>query len=142
MLSAMSRDEILTIKDLTIEAVTVLEWGGKTVYIRSLSAEERDDFEGSILVEKKTRNSKGRVVVNRTVSHKQVRAKLVAIAACVGPDDPGSLFAASDIPMLATKNGAALDRLYDVAARLAGISENDVDELIKKSEGTGDTDGN
>ena len=45
---------------------------------------------------------------------------------------PGSLvFHDGDIDALAGKSGAALDRLYEVAARLSGIGDQDVEELTK-----------
>jgi hypothetical protein len=128
-----TREDILNDNDMVIEAVVVPEWKNRTIYVRSLSAGERDSFEDSIMKERRTRGKNGRVTTERVVDPKRIRAKLAVIACCNGDDDPTPFFKPSDVEALAKKNGAALDRIYDVAARLAGITDADVDELVKKS---------
>ena len=118
----LSRDQILEASDADFEDVAVPEWGG-TVRVRSLSGTERDQFESSLLVKRGKQ---------RDVSLVNARAKLVALV-CV--DDMGNrLFTDSDVVALGKKNAAALSRVYDVATRLSGLSDEDVDELEGNSE--------
>lgn len=115
----LSREDILKISDIKTELVEVPEWGG-SVYVRGLTGTQRDLFEESILEQngKKTR-----------VKMKNARAKLVSLSAV---DEDGKLvFSQTDIEMLGAKNAAALDRIYEVASRLSGISDEDMDELVK-----------
>lgn len=115
----LSRDDILNADDLKSEAVKVPEWNG-TVYIRTMTGEERDRFEASLVrmdgvkFEDITRN---------------LRARLVCLTAV---DKEGkSLFTLDDIEAVGGKNSKALDRLYDVAERINGLTDKDVEDLEK-----------
>lgn len=113
-----SRDAILAADDLAIEFCPTPEWPCD-VYVKSLSGSERDAWEGSLLV----KNGKGK----REVSYLDIRAKLVAKTAC---DEKGNLlFKSSDVMALGKKNSAALSRVFDMARRLSGLTEDDVKEL-------------
>jgi hypothetical protein len=131
--ATVTREDILNENDMIIESVVVPEWKGRTIFVRSLSGGERDSFEDSIMKERRVRGKNGRATTERVVDPKRIRAKLAVLACCNGPDDATPFFKATDVEALAKKNGAALDRIYDVAARLAGITDADVDELVKKS---------
>lgn len=120
-LRLLTRDEILAATDRQMELVEVPEWGG-AVYIRSLTADERDEFEESLLEQNK-RTKK------QDVRLRQARAKLVSRAAC---DDKGvRLFSERDVVALGAKNAAAMDRLFDKASELSGIREADLEELVE-----------
>ena len=58
-----------------------------------------------------------------------MRAGLCAL--CIVDEDGKRLFAQTDIEVLGAKNAGAIDKLFDVAARLSGISEDDVDDLAE-----------
>jgi hypothetical protein len=111
---------------LTTEVVEVPEWGG-SVNVRTLTGTERDEFEQSFVQQ----DGKSRNLRN-------FRAKLCARA--MVDDDGEPMFTAKDVDALGKKNGRALDRVFDVAQQLAGLSEKDVDELVKNSE-SGQSDG-
>jgi len=116
----LSKEQILSAKDLTTETVNVPEWGGE-VTVRSMTGTERDSFEQSILEGKKT---------NMT----NIRAKLCAR---VMVDEQGNrLFTDREIDSLGGKSASALDRVFEVAQRLNGMSSKDIKELEKNS-GTG-----
>lgn len=111
--------------DIIVEEVTVPEWKDKAgnprkLYVRSLTGEERDYFEEQSLVRK------GK---SRETSLKNMRARLVVLAVCYGPDNHEPIFVQADVQWLTKKNGKALDRLFDVAARLSGITDKDIEEL-------------
>jgi hypothetical protein len=119
----LTRDQIRAVDDqLIIEFVEVPEWGG-TIGVRGISGKERDAYESSML---KGQGRKQRVVTDN------VRAKLVTLAACDAQGHP--IFDPKDADWLGSKSAAALHRVYSVAARLARITDEDLDELVKNSE--------
>lgn len=129
-MEALTAEQILGKEDLPTEWVPVKEWGGK-VLVRALSGTERDRFEASIV---KTRGNK------REANTENIRAKLAQLT-IVDPSDQSpdvskrrSLFVPKQIEALGRKSAAALDRVYDVAARLSGLTNKDVEELAGNSE--------
>lgn len=121
--------DILDAEDFTYTIVEVPEWAGSVV-VRSGSGTERDAFEASLVT------FKGKQRITNT---NNIRAKLCRLA-IVDPADPElrkSLFDDRQIMALGRKSAAALDRVYDAAARLWGLSNDDVEELAKNSEGAG-----
>ena len=124
----LTKDAILTANDLVTEDVEVPEWGG-AVRVRSISGAERDAFEQAIV----TRKGK-----NVTTNMANIRAKMVALSLV---DESGQrLFSDSDVVALGRKSAAALDRVFSVAQRLAGLTDTDVDELAENLE-TGQNEG-
>lgn len=121
----LSRDAILQANDLPREKVHVPEWGGY-VFVRALTGRERDTFE----TESVRYQPKGQSEPNFDALQ-QTRARLCARAMC---DEQGNrLLSDADVEALGTKSAAALDRVYEVAARLSGISAKDLEELEKNS---------
>lgn len=121
----LTRDDILAAKDLKHEDVEVPEWGG-TVRVRGLKGVERDEFESSIVVA----NDDG----TTRVESKAMRARLVSLTV-VGETDV-RLFTSEDVVALGQKSAAALERVFDVAMKLAGMSKDEVEKMGKDSETT------
>jgi len=118
----LSRDEILKVQDLKTEEVQVPEWGG-SVLVRAMTGTERDNYEQTIVVQK------GK---DTRVNMRNARAKLVALSVV---DEQGRrLFSDADISALGNKSAAALQRVFDVATRLSGISDQDIKELTDELE--------
>lgn len=116
----LSRDDILKAEDNGTEEVEVPEWGG-TVLVRGMTGRERDEFETSMM----ERGRGGRMVPNPA----NTRAKVVA--RCVVDDEGKRLFTAADVAALGDKGGAAIDRVFEVAARLSGMTEADREEAAQ-----------
>jgi len=117
MTNILTRGAIQQAQDLQQEIVPVPEWGGDVI-VRGLTGAERDAFEGDII----TQNGK-----NMSLNTANMRAKLAARSVI---DEQGKrLFSDDDIQMLGTKSAVALQRIFDVAQRLSGMSEKDVQEL-------------
>lgn len=114
----LTREAILSKKKLRAELVEVPEWQG-SVYVRELTAAERDLWEGA-LVELKGKTAK--------VTFDNARASLGA--ATIVDAEGKKLFTIQDVEALGQLSGAALNRVYEVAARLSGITEEDVEELV------------
>ena len=126
----LTSDDVANADDLNFEDVMVPEWAkGKRAKLRvkSLTGTERDRFESSIL----TADGKG----NRVVTTEQMRAKLVVMAVVHPPGTPKAgerLWGDLDVNWISEKNAAALDRVFTAAQKLAGLSDDDVDELVAK----------
>lgn len=119
----LSRDQILGIQDLSFEDVPVPEWGG-TVRIGMLTGTERDAFEQQLV----TRQGK-----KTSVNLDNIRARLVAL--CAIGENGERLFSEKDVAQLGRKSAIALNRVFEVAQRLNGLTEEDIEELAGNSGG-------
>lgn len=114
----LSRDDVLKAGGPGTEEVEVPEWGG-SVLVRGMTGRERDLFEASLI--ERRGNEMVPVVHN-------VRAKLVVV--CTVDDDGKPLFDKhADVEALGEKSAAALNRVYEVAARLSGLQNEDVEQM-------------
>lgn len=113
----LTREAILSVApSLPREEVEVESWGG-SVYVRGMTAGERDRFE----------------VLLADGKRKDFRATLVVFSVC---DEAGKLvFSEKDIPTLTAQPCQALDAVSGVALRLSGFTSADTDALRKNSEG-------
>lgn len=115
MADNLTRARILEADDRPMKEVVVPEWKG-SVFVRMMSAGERDAFEAS---------------QGRGDPHRDLRARLAVATVC---DAEGrALFTAEDVPALTAKSGRALDRIFAAAAKHNGITAADVEELRKNS---------
>jgi hypothetical protein len=128
-MAILNKQQILEAPDIKKELVAVPEWGGE-VYVKGMSGSERDNFEAAI-IERRGKATR--------VNLKNIRARLAA--ACICDEQGNPLFTPADVEDLADKSAAALGRVYDVASRLSGIGEADIDELADglKSDPFGDS---
>jgi ribosomal protein S21 len=121
----LTKDQILAAADLPEEVVDVPEWGGK-VLIRGMTGAERDAFEESVMV---TRGN------NRELNLRNFRAKLVA-RSIVDPVTKERMFSDNEIAELGKKSARALQRVFEAALRLNGMTAESVEELTKSTEET------
>lgn len=115
----LTKEAILQVEDLSAEDVEVPEWGG-TVRVRGLTGTERDSFEAAIV---------GRDPRKAAFDMQNIRARLVAYSVVDG--DGQRLFSEADIRALGEKSAVALQRVFEVAQRLSGLTAADVEELTK-----------
>jgi hypothetical protein len=118
----LTRDQILQISDIQTERVEVPEWGGAVLVI-TLTGAERDALEAAI-VEVKGRKKK--------LHLENTMARLVAMS--VVDENGKRLFSTGDIQALGKKSSAALQRVCEVAQRLSGLTQDDLEEMSKNSE--------
>lgn len=114
---SLTRDQILEADDLERQEVEVPEWGG-SVWVRSMTGLERDKFETTLT------NGK-----DKGVNLQNIRARLVGL--CSVDDGGARLFTDDDVKLLGKKSAKALDRVFDVAQRLNGLRNEDVEELAE-----------
>jgi hypothetical protein len=110
---------VFGLDDTTREEVQVPEWK-TSVWVRSMTLDERDAWEASI-VETKGGETKQNL--------KDFYSKLIVKTAV---DEQGnSLFEDSDIPRLQKKSARAMGRIFKAAQRLNGIGQDATDGLEK-----------
>lgn len=115
------RARILAADDRPKEEVFVPQWG-LSVFVRTLSGAERDDWEASIV------QQKGKAT---TYDLRNVRARLVC--KCIVDENGRRVFSDHEAEVLGEKSAAALDLLFTVAQRLNALTNADVEELGKAS---------
>jgi hypothetical protein len=124
---SLSRDDILGAADILFETVKVPEWGGDVI-LRGLTGEERDAWEAS-----------RRQIRNPGTKHQEIvpnsdNARASLLVKCIVDESGDRRFTDRDAPALGTKSGRVLDKLWDVAARLSGITEEEEEELAGNSD--------
>lgn len=129
-MTLLSKEAILKADDREVREVEVREWGG-AVLVRGLNGRDRDQWFASLAQ-----------VSARPGRQPEVRpdiANLTArlVAMCVlDPDDPQRerlMFTAGDVAQLGDRSAAALNRVYEAAMELSGLSEEDMSEVGKVS---------
>lgn len=116
----LNKQQILECKDILSETVSVPEWDGE-VLVQGLTLAEKDDWTESIMSDGKA-NIKG------------ASAKLCIC--CMRDENGDLLFSMDDVSALQAKSAAALDRIFQVAQRLSGIGQEEIEETVKNSEKT------
>ena len=110
----LTKELILAADDLPREKIAVPEWGGD-VWVRALTASERDALELSVTGDKGTmQNLRARLAVLVLVDEKGAR-----------------LFSDGEAAALGAKSAAALDRVFTVGQKINALSEEDVEGLVK-----------
>lgn len=115
----LSKDMILKADDLVTEEVSVPEWGGE-VLLKSLTGTQRDAFEDST-VDQRGQNQKMNLV--------NLRARLLSL--CIVDENGRRMFTDVDVFELGGKNAKVLEKLFDKARSMNGMSDDDVEEMTK-----------
>ncbi|MFW3459709.1 hypothetical protein ACN24K_01780 [Streptomyces microflavus] len=124
MTNYLSAEQILDADDLAIEDVPVPEWGG-TVRVKGMSGTERDRFEAGFIG-----GDMKQLPPDKALEH--YRARIAA--ACLVDHAGKKMFrSVGEVKRLSDKNAEALQRVVDVANRLSGLTEEDVEELTGNS---------
>lgn len=124
----LSRSDFATLVRPT-EPVELPELGG-IVYVQGLTGAERDRYEQSVM-----QRRGGQLVPNLT----NARAKLIVVS--LVDEDGAVLFREDEVAELGNIPARTLQKIWDKACELSGLSESDVDELEGNSEAVRD-DGN
>lgn len=113
----LNKEQILECSDIKSELVKIPEWSGE-VTVKGLTLAEKDVWTDSIMQDGEA-NVEG------------ATAKLCIM--CMRDDKGEMLFSLDDVPAIQAKSAAALDRVFQVAQRLSGIGQEDIEETVKNS---------
>ena len=145
-MGCISKAQTTQAVDLPTERVYVPEWadGDPSAYVnvRGMTAMEKDLWEASHIpddpgdIPEKGKESKAAARIRRQKMTKEIminaRARLVSLTAV---DDAGArIYGEEDIPMLSKKSGLVIDRIVEVAQRLSGMRQADLDDAVGNSE--------
>ena len=125
-----TRDTILNADDTIYETVEVPEWG-VTVAVKGLTIAEQQRFMRTV------RKRTGRES-DYQVDRDKFQIQLI-IATVVDVDTHKSVFEAADANALNAKSAKAASRLYEVASRLSGFSDDDDAEAELKPTASDDS---
>jgi hypothetical protein len=112
---ALTKEQILKANDLKTIEIDVPEWGG-SVKVQTMTGSARQQFQEALNV------PKGKLPKN------MMEALLVATLI---DDKGGPLFSADDVAELAKKSSLAIQRVWEVAADLNGLTDKSVKALEK-----------
>lgn len=106
-MAILSAAQINAIEDAVTETVPVPEWGGDVI-IKGMTGTERDLFEAGMWEGGKLdrRNYRSRLLVQVLVNEQGTR-----------------LYTNAEAMVLGKRSGKVIDRLYDIAAGLSGLSD-------------------
>ncbi len=119
VMPVLGRDEILAADDIQIELVKVPEWGGD-VYVKGITGKERGQFEASVILYSGNKQK---------IDMVDMRATLGSLT--MVDVDGKKLFTPADVRALNKKSAAPLDRVFEVAQRLSGLTDDAVEELAE-----------
>lgn len=123
-MNLLSREALLAAaasKQLPRERFTIPELGGDVI-VQGMSGTDRDAWEKSLYRGRGTR---------RTLETDNIRARLAV--RCLVDDQGQRLFGDEDATVLGKLRVDVLQRIFDAAQRLSGVSDEDIDELKKYS---------
>ena len=117
----LTADQILEIDDQNFKKVSVQKWGGH-VYIKVMSAADRDEFEQKII------KAQGDGFL------KHLRATFLQMCLC--NKNGKLLFTKDQIEQLSQKSSEVIDKLWVIARAHNAVSDDDINELKKSSNKT------
>ncbi len=128
MLKFLSKDEIEKINDRQFEDVEVPEWKSM-VRVKGLTSVERDEFEDSRRVGK---GKKERMNL--------VNFRAAFLVRAIVDQDFKRLWDDKGATVLGRKSALVLSRLFNIATRLSGMTDEDVEEMESNLENEGGED--
>lgn len=114
---AFTKEQILQDRSLPSKPIDIPEWGGGFL-VRTMTGRERDDFESRHIALRKS----GKEMTN-------IRGRLCAMCLC--NEDGTRVFHDSDAEALGECSAQILQKVFDVAAPLNGLTAKDAEELEK-----------
>ena len=102
------RDKILQFDDIEVETVTVPEWGGVTVELRTPTVQARGELISQFMKD------------TGKIDYVRMYPALV-VATSYDPETGEQLFTNDDVDALTLKSSKAMERLGEVAIKLSGL---------------------
>lgn len=102
--------------------VRTVRAGGHVVCIRTMTGDERDEWEASMLGPARKGKQQREVVL------RGMRAKLAAIVLC--DEEGNSFFTIADAQEVGKLPSKLLSAIFDAAQEMNGLGESDIEELV------------
>lgn len=128
------RKHILEYNDLPVKEVKVPEWGGITLYVRAMNAQERDSF---MFSKWKNKENKDVDKIETQDILNNITASTLARVICSDREGTKRVFTDEDIVELGKKSATALDRIHTAFKVINDILE---EEDLEKNLGGQDVD--
>ena len=109
----LTKEQILAAEDRRYELVGVPEWGG-TVRVGEMSALQRDRWDAAL--------------IKRREGADDLSVRALVVAFCIVDDAGAPIFTSEDVVALGAKSGKALDRVFEVAARINALTKASAEE--------------
>jgi len=123
-MALLTKQQIVDANDLETVEVNVPQWGG-SVLVRALTAKQRGQLMSTLIDQTKD---------GRTLRLQDLQARLCAMSIVDGQGK--RFFSDNELAALGAKSSAALQRVFEAAQRLSGLSDEQVGELSKNSDET------
>jgi hypothetical protein len=120
----LTKQQIIDADDLETVEVEVPEWGG-SVLVRPLTAKQRGQFTATLVDQRQG---------GRTLRLQDIQIRLCGLS--IVDQDGKRMFSDTELAILGGKSSAALQHVFEVAQRLSGLSEEQVEELAGNSDET------
>lgn len=121
---SLTRDQFLKPVEIPREEVQLPELGG-SVWVKGMSAADRSRFE------KEFQTASGKSSKRRMA---EVRERLVV--ACVCDENGNNILTTADVEDIGKQSIQVIERIVNVAQRLCGMSNEDVEQMAGNSEET------
>lgn len=122
----LTREDILNADDLPYKEIEVPEWGGN-VRIRTMTGAERAAFEKTVY----DIGDDNKLEMDRD----NYRHKLISF--CLVDEDNNRIFTDRDIEALAKKSAKAINRVFDIAQEMNGLTRESQERIEKNLPGEG-----
>jgi len=123
-MTLLTKQELIDAPDIVTEEVYVPQWGG-SVLVRTMTELQR----GKILAALYEQRANGQVL--------RLQELQLRFCGCSIVDESGKrMFSDQELAILGKKSAAAIQVIFEVVARLNGLSNEQVEELSKNSDET------
>jgi len=122
----ITRESVLKVKTCKVEPVECPEIESGVVYVRGVTAAQKGRYEKALYTLGRDGKPK---IVDRELE--RVRLRLCVMTIC---DENGTLLfneTDEDMAAIGEMPASVIDRIFDVAQRLSGMTDEDVDELTR-----------
>lgn len=117
------KDRIRDLDDTQWKEVPIPEWGeGTVLWVRTPTHQEKMDWELAL-----ARKVNGKV----RLSLQQAQFRFIALVTHEAKGDGVRFFSPDDWEWVRSKGNAPIQRLFDAAHKLSGVTSTDVDELFE-----------
>jgi hypothetical protein len=124
------RNIIFQSNDLPVTPVMIPEWGGITLYIRPMTAKDKDEWQARQLFLNADVKEKGGKVVIQNLS-----ASLLVKMLCHDPEGKHFIFSDAEIDAMGEKSAVVINRLQEAIRTASGVTKADQEQIEKNLSG-------